>query len=84
MGNKSLTARGVRLRLTRAGVDYSALSIVEQTTRARDAWNGGPWETFTEVKISGPKVALDAAYWALFATGLSVAGYPDHSIWSRR
>lgn len=83
MTGLSLSARSVKQILTSAGVDWRALTITEQRTTARDAWNGGPWETYTEVRLEGPKALYDKAYLALFGKRLSVAPYPDHSLWSR-
>jgi hypothetical protein len=88
MADRSLTIRGVKRRLTAAGVDWSPLNFSEQRVTSR-TWRDatGSWgqpETYTEVRIEGPKDARDKAYWALFTKGLSVAGYPEYSLWCRR
>lgn len=83
MAGKSLTARSVKVLLARAGVDWRGLIISEQRTTSRDAWNGGPWETYTEVRIAGPKELRRDAEDALYLARLSCAGYPEYSLWSR-
>lgn len=81
----SLSARGVKQMLSRAGIDYRDLTITEHQVTARDAWNGGPWQTYTEVKIEGPKESHDRAYWALFTKpGLMSAPCGGASSWCRR
>lgn len=86
MSRRSLTARGVKQMLTRRGIDWRNLSITEQTTTARriDIGYIGPWETFTEVKIAGPRSIRNPACFALFCAGLSEAGYPEYSLFSRK
>jgi hypothetical protein len=84
MASKSLSSRAVKQMLSREGLDWRKLRISERQTTSRDAWNGGPWETYTEVRIEGPKEIYDRAYWALFTKGLSVAGYPGYSFWCRQ
>ena len=76
-----LTARGVKLMLTRAGVDYSGLEITDDGTRWRDLETG---QVHTNVVIKGPEEARTRAFHVLFDRGLSVAPYPDHDEWSRR
>lgn len=81
--DRSLSARGVKRMLTRAGVDWRALTITEQRITSRDAWNGGPWETYTEVRVGGPRLLLNTVWWALSKPGMSCASYPDHQLWSK-
>lgn len=83
MANRSLSAIAVKRMLTRQGVDWRGLTITEERTTERDAWNGGPQETYTQVRIAGPQEAYDRAYWALFYAGLRVASYPEYSLWSK-
>lgn len=82
-----LTARGVKARLTRAGVDYSALIITEhdEVSRMVDVDHSGPWRRRTVVKIQGPREALRTADNALFwsAGSLSCSPCGDVSTWSR-
>ena len=84
---RSLTARGVKQTLSRAGIDWRSLTITEEQTTARcwsDGCDGfGPWDTYTEVRLAGPKEDHSRAYWALMSAGHSVAGYPDYSLWSK-
>lgn len=83
MSGQSLSARSVKQMLTRAGVDWRGLTITEEQTTARDAWNGGPWETYTQVRIEGPKLLQNTAWWVLFGKGLAHTGYPEYSLWSK-
>jgi hypothetical protein len=80
---RQLTARGVKTMLTRAGVDYSGLQIVDDPTVWTDLETG---RQGTSVIISGPEAARWAAHTALFwGHGLSSnAPYPDHDRWVRR
>jgi hypothetical protein len=77
----------VKQMLARAGVDWHALTITEETITARCWADGdagfGPWETYTQVRISGPKLEQNTAWWALMARGLSCAPYPEYSLWSK-
>lgn len=82
----ALTARGVKQMLTRAGVDYAALTITDRTVTARrvDIDYTGPWQTTNQVIIEGPNDARRAAFDVLFwgRRALSVAPYPDRDEWS--
>ncbi len=78
---RQLTARGVKMMLARAGVDYSALTIRDDPTVWWDLETG---RTSANVVIEGPEDARTAAFLALLGRGLSVAPYPDHDEWSRR
>ena len=77
----TLTARGVKMMLARAGVDYSALEIRDDPTVWRDLETG---RASTNVIIEGPAEPRRQAFHALLDRGLSVAPYPDHDEWSRR
>jgi hypothetical protein len=81
MTAKALTARGVKTMLSRAGVDYSALTITDDPAVWTDLETG---RRSTSVKIEGPKEARWQAQVVLFDKGLSNAPYPDHDEWSRR
>ncbi len=82
---KTLTARGLKQMLTRAGVDHAQLEFAEQQVTARrlDVDYTGPWEKVTQVVVTGPKECRTAAFHVLFDKGLSIAPYPDRDIWSR-
>jgi hypothetical protein len=81
MADRRLTARGVKVMLTRAGADYSGLEIRDDPTVWRDLETG---HASTNVIISGPEEARTRAFHALLDCGLSVAPYPDHDEWSCR
>lgn len=78
-----LTARGVKMRLSRAKVDYSALTITERVINSRrvDLDETFPWLELNMVTISGPRDARRAADNVLFDSGLCCAPYPDRSEW---
>ena len=77
---KPLTARGVKTLLTKAAVDYSALTITDDP----DVWvNIQTGIGNTSVKIEGPREARKKAWWVLFNRGLSNAPYPEYDMWSR-
>jgi hypothetical protein len=78
-----LTARGVKMRLSRAKVDYSALTITEGvvTSRRVDFDGSGPWRALNVVTIAGPREARRAASEVLYDAGLSCAPYPDRGEW---
>jgi hypothetical protein len=80
-----LTARGVKMRLTRAKVDFSTLTITEEvvTCRRVDVDFSGPWRERNTVIVAGPKDERRDAWWALFNSGLSCAPYPDRDEWTR-
>lgn len=77
-----LTARGVKTMLTRAGVDYSALTITDDPDVWVDIETG---IGSTSVRIEGPedarRQATDALFWG---RGLGHAPYPEYDSWSRR
>lgn len=79
----SLTVRGIKTRLTRAGVDYSALTITcqNQTSRTVDIDHTGQWKRRAIVIVSGPREARRPASNVLFDGGLSCAPYPDRDEW---
>lgn len=82
-----LTTRGVKVMLTRAGVDHRGLTFTEQdqTARTVDFDSSGPWVQQATVTISGgTKVQRDAAWSVLFEAGLSCAPYPDRAVYTRR
>jgi hypothetical protein len=81
MADRQLTARGVEMMLTRAGVDYSGLEIYDDPTLWRDLDTG---RTSTNVVVKGAAEARRAAFHILFDRGLSVAPYSDRDEWSRR
>ena len=79
---RDLTARGVKAMLTRAGVDYSALTITHDPTVWTDLETGAQ---STSVKIEGPKTQRETAWDVLFyRPGLGCAPYPEYDLWSRR
>lgn len=82
-----LTTRGVKVMLTRAGVDHQGLRFAEeeQTARAVDFDASGPWVQEPTVTISGgTKAQRDAAWSALQEAGLSCAPYPDRAVYTHR
>jgi hypothetical protein len=81
MAIKKLTARGVKTMLARARVDYSALTITEDS----DVWvNMQTGAAATSVKIEGPADVRTAIWGPLEDCGLACAPYPDYDMWSRR
>lgn len=86
MSTRQLTARGVKMMLTRSGVDTTGLTITEQqqTVRTVDLHYTGPWRRQNSVTVAGSKDARRPARDALADRGLWCAGYPDHDEWSRR
>jgi hypothetical protein len=76
-----LTARGVKLMLTRACVDYSGLVIKDDPAVWVDVETGA---ARTSVVISGPKPKRDEVNAFLFSKGLAHAPYPEYDMWSRR
>jgi hypothetical protein len=78
---RPLTARGVKMMLARAGVDYSALTVTEDPAVWTDLETG---RQSTSVKIEGPEEARWQAALALYSHGLSNAPYPEYDMWSRR
>ena len=77
-----LTVRGVKTMLTRAGVDYSALTITYDPAVWTDV-ETGRWST--SVLIKGPEEARQAAWDVLFYShGLGCAPYPEYDMWSRQ
>lgn len=83
MIRRQLTARGVKTRLTRAGIDHTALTITDkaQTARQVDINFSGPWQRRNVVLIHGTKEQRRPAFHALFDAGLACAPYPDHDEW---
>jgi hypothetical protein len=81
MTPKPLTARGVKLILSRNGVNHSALTITDDPQMWTDLDTGAKTAS---VKIEGPKELRRAATRALFDKGLSEAPYPEYDLWSRR
>ena len=77
---EALTARGVKVMLRRAGVDYSALTITEDPAVWTNVETGACGHS---VVISGPREARRAARDALFEGGLACAPYRDRDEWSR-
>lgn len=80
-GRARLTARGVKMILTRAGVDYSALTITDDPDVWVDLETG---KGTTSVKIEGPDEPRRRVWWALESRGLSCAPYPEYDMWCRR
>jgi len=77
-----LTAAEVRVMLTGAGVDCSALEIRDDPAVWRDLETG---RAHANVVVSGPEGPRREAFAVLlWRYGLSVAPYPDHDEWSRR
>jgi hypothetical protein len=86
MIDRSLTILGVKRLLTRAGIDYSQLTITQSRVTASYLGDGlrfGPWETYTEVRLDGPRELRREAENALFYAGYSSAPFPDYSLWSK-
>lgn len=81
--NRGLTARAVKTRLTRAGVDYKPLTITEreEVSRIVDLDASGPWRRRCVVTISGPRDARWAASRILYDAGLGCAPFGDHDVW---
>lgn len=77
---QELTARDVQEILTQAGVDHSALTIVDDPAVWTNIETG---KSGTSVRIDGPKDARQQAFHVLFERGLVNAPYPDHDYWSR-
>ena len=76
-----LTARGVKIMLGRAGVDYSGLVIRDEHAVWIDVETGE--RSQGSVVIEGPRDARKAAFWVLFDKGLSIAPYSKYDVWSR-
>lgn len=68
-----LTVRGVRSRLTRAGVDHAPLRITQFGDYVRIDSDG-----------CDDDIRRRAAFNVLFDAGLSVAPYPEYDLWIRR
>ena len=82
MSARALTARGVKTILSRAGVDYSALTITHDPAVWTDLETG---RQSTSVRIEGPQQARRAAWDVLFfSRDLACAPYPEYDMWSRR
>jgi hypothetical protein len=79
-GRPELTARGVKMMLTRAGVDYSALTITDDPAVWTNVETG---VGHTSVVIAGPKEARSRAAGVLYGKGLGNAPYPEYDMWSR-
>jgi hypothetical protein len=77
---KPLTARGVKMILTRAGVNHSELKIFADPTIWRDIETG---RTHTYIVISGPARARKLAASVLYGRGLQNAPYPEYDSWAR-
>lgn len=73
MGAAQLTVRGVRSRLTRAGVDHAPLRITQ---------HGG----YVKVDSDGcdDDIRRRAAFQVLFDAGLSCTPYPEYDLWTQR
>ncbi len=82
---RSLTALSVERLLSRSGIEWHHLSITEEQTTSRivDVHYSGPWETYTQVRIEGPRSKRGDACSALFAAGMAEIGYPEYSLFSR-
>jgi len=82
--SSTITVRGVKQRLSRAGIDHSALTITEEVVRYRqvDFNYTGPWQNKTMVTITGPKPVRRAASDVLYDAGFANAPYPDHDEWA--
>jgi hypothetical protein len=76
-----LTARGVKVMLARAGVDYSALTITDDPGVWVDIETG---QQGTSVKVEGPRDVRQLAGAVLYGRGLGNAPYPGYDMWSRR
>jgi hypothetical protein len=76
----TITARGIRQRLTRAGIDPERLLLItDHPTRGRvlDFDYASPWQEYNEVRISGPREVRHQASSYLLDVGLSLAPYSD-------
>lgn len=73
MAAAQLTVRGVRSRLTRAGVDHAPLKITQ-------------WGDYVRVDSDGcdDDIRRRAASDVLFDAGLSCAPYPEYDLWIKR
>jgi hypothetical protein len=69
---KPLTVRGVRSRLTRAGVDHAPLKITQQGDYVRVDSDG-----------CDDDIRRRAAFNVLFDAGLSCVPYPEYDLWRR-
>jgi hypothetical protein len=80
---KELTARGVKVRLTRAGVDRSKLEITDVMQRFRhvDLHMTGAWKRRNTVVITGTRDERRKADDVLSSAGFWCAPYPDRSEW---
>jgi hypothetical protein len=76
-----LTARGVKAMLTRAGVDYSALTITDDPAVWVDVETG---VGTTSVVVRGPKPQRHQVGAVLYEKGLACAPYSDYDMWSRK
>ena len=86
VSDRSLTVRGVKRMLSQKGVGYERLAFFEETITARHWGDGptfGPPETYTQVRISGPKEDRSEVEYVLMMAGLSSAPYPEYSLWSK-
>jgi hypothetical protein len=81
MAITKLTARGVKVMLTRARVDYSDLTITDDPAIWTDLDGGNPR---TSVVIRGPKEARNRVWTALEDRGLACAPYTDRDEWARK
>lgn len=83
--SSSITSRGVKVRLSRAGVNYTALTITErdEVSRPIDLDSTGPWRRRTIVDIAGPQDTRWQASLVLMESGLACAPYGDHDQWSQ-
>lgn len=80
--SRPLTARGIRMMLTRAGIDHSALTITDDPAVWTDLETG---TRSTSVKIEGPKATRwRVAFEVLYEKGFANAPYPQYDLWSRR
>ena len=77
---RPLTARGVKVILTRAGIDHSVLEITNDYTVWVSIETG---QRSTSVIISGLTSERRAAAAVLYDKGLSNAPYPEYDSWSR-
>jgi hypothetical protein len=77
----NVTARGIKAMLTRAGVNYSALTITDDSAVWTNLETG---RSTTSVKIEGPKDIRSKVWDALEDRGLVCAPYPEYDMWSRR
>lgn len=70
---KPLTVRGVRQRLTRAGVDHYPLRITQDGDYIRVDSDG-----------CDDDIRRRAARQVLFDAGISLAPYPEYDLWIKR